>query len=121
MGHASEMAAASKVTVRLRLDAIPFFPGVVDLVPGNTTGGGATNREHFSPGVEIAESALAAQSAPAENLTALLYDPQTSGGLLVSIDPGLVDPARRALAARGVQAAVVGSVEARGTALVSVA
>ncbi len=44
MGHASEMAAASGVTLRLRLEAIPFFPGVVDLVPGNTTGGGATNR-----------------------------------------------------------------------------
>jgi selenide, water dikinase len=122
MGHSSEMAAASNVTLRLRLEAIPFFPGVIDLVPGNTTGGGATNREHFSAGVELSESALAALGAPAENLTSLLYDPQTSGGLLVSVDPGLLDPTRRALAARGVQAAVVGTVEARqGAVLVSVA
>jgi|EndMetStandDraft_3_1072993.scaffolds.fasta_scaffold22717_1 selenide, water dikinase len=120
MGHASEMAAASRVTLRLRLEAIPFFPGVVDLVPGNTTGGGATNRQHFSKGVELTASALTAADPSAENLISLLYDPQTSGGLLVSIDPGLVDPARRALAARGVQAAVVGVVEARGPALVTV-
>jgi selenide,water dikinase len=122
MGHASEMAAASGVTLRFRLDAIPFFPGVVDLVPGNTTGGGATNREHFSAGVEIADSAFASQRASADNLTALLYDPQTSGGLLVSVDPGLLDPARRALAARVVQAAVVGTVDSRaGSVLVNVA
>jgi selenide, water dikinase len=122
MGHASEMAAASRVTLRLRLDAIPLFPGVLDLVPGNTTGGGATNRDHFSAGVELSASALEASGAAAENLTALLYDPQTSGGLLVSVDPGLLDPARRALAARGIQAAVVGTVEPRRAAvLVSVA
>jgi selenide,water dikinase len=121
MGHASEMAAASRVTLRLRLEAIPFFPGVVDLVPGNTTGGGATNRQHFSAGVELSADAFKASDAAAENLTSLLYDPQTSGGLLVSVDPGLLDPARRALAARGVQAAVVGMVEARqGGVLVSV-
>jgi selenide,water dikinase len=122
MGHASEMAAASGVTLRLRLDAIPFFPGVIDLVPGNTTGGGATNRQHFSAGVELSAATFKAADAAAENLTSLLYDPQTSGGLLVSVDPGLVDPARRALAARGVQAAVVGVVEPRRAAvLVSVA
>jgi selenide,water dikinase len=121
MGHASEMAAASGVTLRLRLDAIPFFPGVVDLVPGNTTGGGATNRQHFSAGVELAAGAFTASDGSGEHLTSLLYDPQTSGGLLVSVDPGLLDPARRALAARGVQAAVVGTVEARRAAvLVSV-
>jgi selenide, water dikinase len=121
MGHASEMAAASRVTLRLRLDAIPFFPGVADIVAGNTTGGGATNRQHFSAGVELSAAAFETPGAAAENLTSLLYDPQTSGGLLVSVDPGLLDPVRRALAARGVQAAVVGTVEARGTALVNVA
>ena len=39
------------------------------------------------------ETRFKASDAAAENLTSLLYDPQTSGGLLVSVDPGLLDPA----------------------------
>jgi selenide,water dikinase len=61
----------------------------------------ATNREHFADGVRIAPSVD-------ETLVDLLYDPQTSGGLLVFIASEQFDAARAALGARGVLAAEIG-------------
>ena len=65
-------------------------------------GGGRTNREHFGSGVAVA-------AGVESDLVDLLYDPQTSGGLLLAVDPA----ARRtavaaALAAAGVPALAIG-------------
>jgi selenide, water dikinase len=114
LGHASEVAAASSVTLRIRLADVPFLPGVEAIVTGNTTGGGATNKTHFGAQIDLASSVDATRAA-------LLYDPQTSGGLLATVRPDALDRIRRALTDAGVRAAVVGTVEPRQRALVAVA
>ena len=101
IGHASEIAEASGVSVALASGAVPLFDGVRDLVAQSRSGGMATNREHFAAGVRIAPSVD-------ESLVDLLYDPQTSGGLLVFIASEQFDAARAALGARGVLAAEIG-------------
>ena len=78
-GHACEVAAASGVTLEIDAAAIPVIDGVSSLVPGNIPGGGRTNAAHFGPDVRVV-----GELAP--NLLELFHDPQTSGGLLVSVD-----------------------------------
>lgn len=104
VGHASEMALASRATVVLEAAALPFLPGAVELAVDHLPGGGESNRSHFG-----ASTALGQGLSPA--LTALLFDPQTSGGLLVAIDPQHADEAVRRLAAADALAAIVGRVE----------
>jgi selenide,water dikinase len=78
-GHACEVAAASGVTLEIDAGQVPIFDGVLALVGENISGGGRTNVGHFGP-----DTRSAAGLEP--DLLALLYDPQTSGGLLVSVD-----------------------------------
>ncbi len=81
MGHASEMAAASGCSLEIEAAAVPLLDGARDLVTGNVPGGGRTNRQHFGARIEIAASVDAA-------VADLLFDPQTSGGLLMAIAGG---------------------------------
>lgn len=104
IGHATEMAAASGCTLAIDVGAVPLLEGALELVAGNIPGGGRTNRQHFGasmavdPGVDPARLDL-------------LFDPQTSGGLLLAVAPGaaagLVEQLRRA----GAPAATLGRVE----------
>ena len=113
IGHATEIAAASRVTIELRAHAVPLLPRVLELAQENRSGGLNSNREHFGAGVSAAETL-------APGLIAALYDPQTSGGLLFSVAPDQVDRLRAGLEARGIEAAVVGRVTPRGAAAVRV-
>ncbi len=75
IGHALEMARASKVTLEIDPRAVQILPGAVDYArQGAIPGGLKNNREFASPCVE-------GQSELAD----LLYDPQTSGGLLIAL------------------------------------
>lgn len=82
LGHAAEMASKSEVGLRLRASAVPLLPGAKGYAAaGNLAGGLGRNRDHFANhdgGVRI-------DPAIAEPLAALLYDPQTSGGLLIAV------------------------------------
>ena len=82
IGHASEVAAASGVTLRIQAAAVPVLMGAAALAGSNSTGGGASNRAYFSPGVRLG-------SGVAEDLVGVLFDPQTSGGLLAVVDAGV--------------------------------
>ncbi len=108
LGHATEMAAASGVTLIIHSDRVPIFSDVREIVAANSTGGGSTNRAHFGDGVTFAAS-----PAIDDTTRALLYDPQTSGGLLVSIDPTAHEAATAALHTAGVQAWTIGEVVSR--------
>src|SRR5207245_7738872 len=79
IGHAREMAAASSVTIEIDSTQVQFLPGALDYArQGAMPGGLKNNREFASCSVEKAGD-LAAE------LENLLYDPQTSGGLLISL------------------------------------
>jgi selenide,water dikinase len=108
IGHATEMAQASGCTLIIDTGDVPLLEGALELVEKNTPGGGRTNLDHFGAGVVVAAGLdpLRVQ---------LLYDPQTSGGLLVAVAPGGAGAAMAALAARGVASHRVGYVKARET------
>jgi selenide,water dikinase len=99
--------------MHLTAAAVPLLDGALELERRNRTGGAETNREHFGAGATVSP-------AVSEHLRGLLYDPQTSGGLLVAVNPSDLRAAQAALAAAGVNATDVGEVTARGESLVVV-
>jgi selenide, water dikinase len=77
-GHAHEVAERSGVRIRLESERFPAIDGALDLArSGVRTSGDPRNREFAGPSVEL-------DGVP-ESLVALGFDPQTAGGLLVSI------------------------------------
>ena len=79
LGHAREMALASHVTLEIETARIRLLPGALDAArAGAIPGGLKNNRDFVSPVVQAPDSFDAA-------LLELLYDPQTSGGLLISL------------------------------------
>ena len=103
IGHATEMAAASGVSIEIDAASVPLIEGVQPLVASNTSGGLHSNRAYFS-------GRVAADSAEAQSRLDLFFDPQTSGGLFVAVSADLAPPAIAALAARGVTGTLVGRV-----------
>jgi selenide,water dikinase len=108
LGHAFEMAAASDVSLFIDAGKIPLLPGVAKLAEdGYLTGGGISN-------YEFVKDELRVEGKPGPALLMLLCDPQTSGGLLVSIPRKKAGRYLAALDKRGVRgAAIIGEVEAR--------
>ncbi len=104
IGHATEMAVASNCTLEIDARAVPLLPGARQLVKGNVPGGGKTNLQHFGPGVAVA-------GGVDQESTILLYDPQTSGGLLIAISPEHTATAEDTLMSAGVMAARIGRVQ----------
>jgi selenide,water dikinase len=85
LGHAREMAVASNVTLELDAGAVRFLPGAIEYsAAGAQPGGLKNNREFASPCVAVTK-----EIAP--EIEALLYDPQTSGGLLLSLSAADAD------------------------------
>jgi selenide,water dikinase len=84
LGHARELAKLSGVALVLRAGAVPVLPGALEYArQGFLTGGGSRNRQ------ALADSVRVEPDAPAQ-VEDVLYDPQTSGGLLMAV------PKRRA-------------------------
>jgi len=75
IGHGREMALASNVTLEIDARAVQFLPGAIDYARAGAIPGGLKNNREF------ASSCVEGQS----DVDDLLYDPQTSGGLLISI------------------------------------
>ncbi len=79
LGHAWEMARASKVTIEIDANAVPLLQGALELASaGMLTGADKTNREYVGADIEIGDSVD-------QNLVKLLFDPQTAGGMLIAI------------------------------------
>ncbi len=103
LGHATEMSRASDVTITVDAAAVPLFAGVLELVGRNRSGGMTSNQEHFESGVEFS-------AAVPEGLRDILFDPQTSGGLLAAVGPSQAEEVLQALRSAGLRAARVGVV-----------
>lgn len=81
LGHLKEFTAGDEVTAVINSGSVPLLPGALVYSHEKAHAGGLKNNRSFaSCAVDAAESVDPA-------LEALLYDPQTSGGLLVAIDP----------------------------------
>jgi selenide,water dikinase len=120
LGHAREMAlghpAAGTAAVTLEIDhrAVPLLPGALEAAHDQLIPGGLrNNREFLGDCVGFA-------SGIAEEYRALLYDPQTSGGLLVAIAPEAADLALASLEQHAVKAARIGQVLAKTSPILSV-
>jgi selenide,water dikinase len=115
LGHSLEMARAASVMIELAYDRLPFYPNALQMYQkGETTGSNQPNRRLADGFWETATSRTAAAEA-------LLFDPQTSGGLLLSVPQGEADDLVAALHAAGVDAAArVAQVVGSGRPLVKV-
>lgn len=105
-GHLLEMAAASGVAVEIRLADVPFLPQAVELAGlGMLPAGSFANRNYCAKTVSVAEGLDPIKSD-------LVFDAQTSGGLVLAVPEAKVAAARRMLLDAGDLAAVVGRVVA---------
>lgn len=109
LGHASHVARASQVTLRIASAAAPMLPGVIEAwTAGAKTGGAERNASYLASLVEW--------GSVSESVRAVLFDPQTSGGLLIAVPASRL----RDLLARLPDAAEIGEVEPRGEAAIIV-
>jgi selenide,water dikinase len=106
-GHGLELARGAQCTVQIDWPAVPLLPGVREMAAqGLVTGASGRNWASYGSDVKL-------PAGFAEADRALLTDPQTSGGLLVSCAPHAVDAVLAAFRAEGFdRAAVIGRVEA---------
>jgi selenide,water dikinase len=112
IGHAANLAEGSGVTLVFRAGAVPVFEGALEFAAQNmVTGALSRNEALLKDRVEVG-------SGVGESLRRVVYDAETSGGLLVAVAEEGADRLRKALADRAVSgAAEVGRVEARNGAL----
>ena len=83
LGHCAEMASASEVTFELGVEGIAYLEDAISYAKmGLVPGGAYKNRQHSGKMVDFGNVA--------EHYIDLLYDPQTSGGLLISVAPEYV-------------------------------
>lgn len=114
LGHAREMAAGSKVSLVIDSSQVELLPGAFDAARrGFLPGGLKRNIEYVARCVEIDE-------AVAEPLRNLLFDPQTSGGLLFSVAPADTQQLLHALGRVGVPCREIGGVAGKAKPLISV-
>ena len=107
IGHGHEMAEASKVGLRIRVSAISVIPAAEKIARDRQGGGLRRNRLAFEAHARI-------DSRVREPQRRLLFDPQTSGGLLISIPDESAQSLLSSLKAEGVVAAEIGEAVAEG-------
>jgi selenide,water dikinase len=102
------------VSLEINHSAFDYFPGAVEAAREGHLSGGLKNNRAF-----VSDCASFAPSVPAEYQD-LLFDPQTSGGLLVAIAPEVVETALGTLQRHGVSAQHVGKVVGKRSPLLAV-
>jgi selenide,water dikinase len=108
MGHALELANGSSAHITLFHKNLPFYPNALRMYQkGETTGSNEANRK-------LLEGSWEKMAQISGHEEELLFDPQTSGGLVICIVPDQADACLRALKNHGVQsAAIIGEVVGR--------
>ena len=114
IGHTREMAMGSKVSVQIRASQVPLIAGALECVrAGHVPGGLKANRQ-------FAESCVEASSDVPQDLLTLLYDPQTAGGLLISVAASDAERLIADLRNAGVDGIAIGEVLAKRRPLLSI-
>ncbi len=114
IGHAREMVLASNVSLTIESSGIPVLDGALECIrERHIPGGLKANRE-------FAECVVEYDSTVPEELRTLLFDPQTAGGLLISVAAGQAPSLRSALTAAGVPTVEIGEVRPSGKPLIAV-
>lgn len=104
LGHLLEMTTASGVGARIHAGSVPVLPGTRELAEQGAVPGGTTrNRDAIADQIEWDVSVD-------DTNRIILYDAQTSGGLLMAVAPGRADELLAEMAGRGVPAARIGEV-----------
>jgi selenide, water dikinase len=104
LGHAHEMASRSEVRLRLDAGSLPPLPGALDVArAGERTGGDERNREFAGAHVTVSGDI-------SDAVVALAWDPQTSGGLLISLPRERAAVLQATFDANGLFLAHIGSV-----------
>jgi len=115
IGHAREIALASAVSLRLHANRIPLLDGAVECVrAGHIPGGLKANRE-------FAECVVDYEDGIPDEIRTILFDPQTAGGLLISVASEDATELTQALTAAGVLAREIGEVLAKRKPLIAIA
>jgi selenide, water dikinase len=110
LGHAFEMARASEVSFVIESSRVPLLPNVLDLIAqGMLTRGDKNNRVYVGDTVRI-------ENYISREMQSALFDPQTAGGLLISIDSSKAE----GLVKRIDGAVIIGSVQAKTDYLIHV-
>ncbi len=114
IGHAREIALASSVSLRFHANRIPLLEGALECVrAGHIPGGLKANRE-------FAECVVGYENGISEEVKTILFDPQTAGGLLISVASEDATELTRALTAAGVPAVEIGEVLSASKPLIAV-
>ena len=104
IGHSREIALASRVSLRFHANRIPLLQGAIECVrAGHIPGGLKANRE-FAEGVVRYEDGIS------DEIRTILFDPQTAGGLLISVASEDASELSQALNTAGVPAVEIGEV-----------
>jgi selenide,water dikinase len=110
LGHAYEMAKASGVTFEIDSSAVPLLPDVLELIEqGMLTRGDKNNRIYVRDTINI-------DKGVSPLMQSALYDPQTAGGLLISISPDVAKEFVDSVP----DSVVIGSVHEKGAKLIKV-
>ena len=103
-GHLIEMAGGAKKRIELNTRAVPLLDDVLEFASmGMVPAGAHKNRKFFDPQVEISPDINRA-------LIDLMFDPQTSGGLLISLNRTDAQTCLEKLYSQGICAAIIGQV-----------
>ncbi len=106
VGHLTSMMRASGTTAQLRRSALPVFPGALELLLDGIAPGGTSRN------LESCADSVSWENGLTDVDQFLMCDPQTSGGLLISLPQNDVDRLLAELKIRGVAGTVVGEVTA---------
>ncbi len=114
VAHAREIALASKISMRLFVNKIPVLDGALECIrAGHVPAGLKANRE-------FAECVVGYEGDISEEMQAVLFDPQTAGGLLISVDEKSAPQLAQALKDAGIAAVEIGEVLPYGKPLIIV-
>ena len=114
IGHAREMALGSGVSLRINAGAVRLLPGAMDCVRANYLPGGLKANREF------AECVVGYDRGVSDDIKTILFDPQTAGGLLISVAAAQAGNLAEALRSAGVAAAEIGDVLPSTRPLISV-